>query len=266
MHSSSQNLGVLVAAALIATLGMSSMAQAQENTTVIYADDPGFTVGWTAGRLATVDINAWIVTFTNPAGTKMVVPTDPNDGLTATLDENDLGTWWIQVGACFEDLTGDNTSVYECPDGQLEEGASVGYTHGVFPAPENLSASLIPAGVYLSWTSEMSDLGFAGYQYSTNDGKDWEAAGAGGTQVVEVKPGEHTFLVRAQGESDNDLNTAEGMDGAAESNGMTASVEITVPVPTPTLPEIALLLLAMLLVGSGAYLLRRRQSGGLTPA
>ena len=35
---------------------------------------------------------------------------------------------------------------------------------------------------------------------------------------------------------------------------------------TPTLPEIAALFLAMLLLGSGAYLLRRRQSGGLTPA
>ena len=36
--------------------------------------------------------------------------------------------------------------------------------------------------------------------------------------------------------------------------------------PTPTLPEIALLLLAMLLLGSGVYLLRGRQSGGLTHA
>ena len=48
--------------------------------------------------------------------------------------------------------------------------------------------------------------------------------------------------------------------------GMVASVDVTVPMPTPTLPEIAALFLAMLLLGSGAYLLRRRQSGGLTPA
>ena len=54
--------------------------------------------------------------------------------------------------------------------------------------------------------------------------------------------------------------------GAAESTGMVASVDVTVPMPTPTLPEIAALFLAMLLLGSGAYLLRRRQSGGLTPA
>ena len=45
-----------------------------------------------------------------------------------------------------------------------------------------------------------------------------------------------------------------------------AAMTVTVPVPTPTLPEIAALFLAMLLLGSGAYLLRRRQSGGLTPA
>ena len=43
-------------------------------------------------------------------------------------------------------------------------------------------------------------------------------------------------------------------------------VTVMVPMPTPTLPEIAALFLAMLLLGSGAYLLRRRQSGGLTPA
>ena len=48
--------------------------------------------------------------------------------------------------------------------------------------------------------------------------------------------------------------------------GVAASVKVTVPVPTPTLPEIAALFLAMLLLGSGAYLLRRRQSGGLTHA
>ena len=34
----------------------------------------------------------------------------------------------------------------------------------------------------------------------------------------------------------------------------------------PTLPEIAALFLAMLLLGSGAYLIRGRQSGGLTNA
>ena len=258
-----KSIGVLVAAALIATLGLPRAAQAQTMTDVTYADGPGFTVTWEAGRLSTGDITAWIVTFTNPGGTKVAVNQETVSTMEVVLDENDLGTWWIQVGACFGTLEGDDND--ECPTGELEEGPSVGYTHGVFPAPENLSASLVPAGVYLSWTSVDSDHGHAGYQYST-DGEDWDEAGDG-TQIVEdAMPGEHTFWVRAQGESDNDLTTAEGMAGDAESNGMAASVEITVPMPTPTLPEIALLLLAMLLLGSGAYLLRRRQSGGLTPA
>ena len=92
-------------------------------------------------------------------------------------------------------------------------------------------------------------------------------ASSAGATVVQVDPGEYTFMVRARGTSDNDLNTPEGADGeAAESNGLAASVEITAPMPSPTLPEIALLLLAMLLLGSGAYLLRGRQSGGLAPA
>ena len=68
-------------------------------------------------------------------------------------------------------------------------------------------------------------------------------------------------MLRVLGVSDNDLNTDKN-----EVGGMVASVEVTVPMPAPTLPEIALLLLAMLLLGSGAYLLRRRQSGGLTAA
>ena len=37
-----------------------------------------------------------------------------------------------------------------------------------------------------------------------------------------------------------------------------------IPVPTPTLPEIAALFLALLFLGSGAYLIQRRET--LTPA
>ena len=47
--------------------------------------------------------------------------------------------------------------------------------------------------------------------------------------------------------------------------GMPSVVDDTTdPTPTPTLPEWAALFLAMLLLGSGAYLLRGRQQGGLT--
>ena len=261
-----KSIGVLVAAALVAALGMPSVAQAQTIGTVTYTDDPGFEVTWTKGRLDVMEIDDWIVTFTNPAGTKMT-KTAGRDTMTVMLNENDLGTWWIQVGACFKPLEGTNTPPDECPTGELEEGESVGYTHGPPPAPESLAASLIPDGVYLSWTAVKNDLGLVGYQYST-DGEKWATAGGAdaGSKIVDAMPGDQTFWVRAQGESDNDFNTAEGAPGDAESNGVAANVDITVPMPTPTLPEIALLLLAMLLLGSGVYLLRGRQSGGLTHA
>ena len=68
---------------------------------------------------------------------------------------------------------------------------------------------------------------------------------------------EYTFEVRGLGAT---------RAGVGDLFGPSASTKEMVPVPTPTLPEIAALFLAMLLLGSGAYLLRRRQSGGLTPA
>ena len=82
-----------------------------------------------------------------------------------------------------------------------------------------------------------------------------------GAQVIDVDPGEHTFMLRAVGSSDNDTSTEDD-----DIRGVASSAMVTVPMPSPTLPEIAMLLLAMLLLGSGAYLLRGRQSGGLTHA
>ena len=74
-------------------------------------------------------------------------------------------------------------------------------------------------------------------------------------------PVSYTFMLRAVGSSDNDTSTSGDIPGV-----VSRSDTVTVPMPTPTLPEIAMLFLAMLLLGSGAYLLRRRQSGGLTHA
>ena len=79
-----------------------------------------------------------------------------------------------------------------------------------------------------------------------------------GDVVDELKMGtEYTFEVRGLGAT---------RAGVGDLHGPSASTAAMMPVPTPTLPEIAALFLAMLLLGSGAYLLRRRQSGGLTPA
>ena len=289
-------LGLLVAAALIATLGLPSAAQAQtipatatggtggDQHGIVYTDADDFTVNWMPStRLSLTDLDNWIVTLTKPNGEKVVVDQHTTNPEGTTLGDtqtrsfnynrNDAGTWWFQVDACFAVVEEGDA----CPAASLEEGTAVGYTHGPFSAPENLAASPIPTGVALTWTSEKSDHGFVDYQYSMNADAakpKWEPADASGIQPVTAEDGEYTFSVRARGESDNDRNTMEGAAGAAESMGMVASVMITVGdveeeegEPVPTLPEIAALFLGMLLLGSGAYLIRgRRQSGGLTNA
>ena len=188
-----KTLGVLVGAALVATLGLPSAAQAQTIKTVTYADGPGFTVTWLAGRLDTGSIDNWIVTFTNPDGVKVTKTT--SSVTPVMLDENDLGTWWIQVDACFEDFEGDNTPPDECPDGELEESPSVGYTHGTFPAPGNLDASLIPDGVYLSWTVGTVEDDFGFVELSILDG--WRGVGKGRGRVT--GRGRRAMVIRRSG-------------------------------------------------------------------
>lgn len=80
---------------------------------------------------------------------------------------------------------------------------------------------------------------------------DWETA-TNGMVADDLEMGvEYTFQLRA---------------GIGDLHSPSASIMVMIATPTPTLPEIALLLLAMLLLGSGVYLLRGRQSGGLTHA
>ena len=282
-HRIVRHIGVLVCAVLVTVLGLPSNAQAQAigPMGVTFEDNEGFEVTWSS-RFATSGDNAvdnWIVRFTEPDGDKVVLHENITalesvlgspDATMVTYDDNDLGTWWIQVDACFVELpdaTGSGMTKDVCPDASLEAGTAVGYTHGPPAAPKNLTASLVPGGVALTWTAIMGDRGIHGYQYRQDEGDDegtWKTA-TGGAQVILTDPGEYTFMLRARGTSDNDLNTAVGADEeAAESNGVAASVEITVPTAAPTLPEIAALFLALLLLGSGAYLIRRRET--LTPA
>ena len=290
-----KSIGVPVAAALVAVLLLPATAQAQDlepltsSRGVTYNNDAnGFTLLWTDAARLTLGGNdglkSWIVTVTNPNGTKTVVNERSTGSSTlgaVTADEamklsmletktldykkNDLGTWWFQVTACFADLTGEAPAPGTCPSNENVDGTAVGYTHGAPAAPKNFAASSVPGGVALTWDAIMKDHGIEDYQYAykmKSDGKpDWKSADARGAEVItDVDPGEHTFMLRARGMSDNDTATKPPIPGAASSN------TVTVPMPTPTLPEIAALFLAMLLLGSGAYLLRRRQSGGLTPA
>ena len=284
-------LGVLVAAALVATLGLPSAAQAQtiaNNTAIndggiMYTDGTGFEITWTT-RLASESVDNWIVTVTKPDGTKVVVnehsTVQTTLGAVATTNAEsleggaptpltylatDLGEWWFQVSACAGELA-PATDKGTCKSSDTEAGDAVGYTHGPPAAPTNLAANAVPTGVALTWTDMKSDRAIWKYEYAYKtkaDGKpDWKAVNGTGSEVIKADPGEHTFMLRAIGSSDN--STATMMTDPIP--GMAASKMVTVPMPTPTLPEIALLLLAMLLLGSGAYLLRGRQLGGLTHA
>ena len=284
---------VLVATALVATLGLPSVAQAQiiKNNTameaggIVHKDGTGFDIMWSTR--SSMGINNWIVTVTKPDGTKMVVNKHSTvqttlgavkttvmggaanlglpDTKTLTYLATDLGEWWFQVSACTAELTPD-TVAGTCPSGKSEAGDAVGYTHGPPAAPTNLAANAVPTGVALTWTDMKSDRAISKYEYAYQtkaDGKpDWKPVKGTGSEVIKADPGEHTFMLRALGSSDNSPATASPGDIPGEA----ASAMVTVPMPTPTLPEIAALFLAMLLLGSGAYLLRGRQSGGLTHA
>ena len=91
------------------------------------------------------------------------------------------------------------------------------------------------------------------------------------TDLKKVDEGvEYTFRLSALGKSSAD-NADYGNDDKVEGDGADLMLMLgeeattgTTPTPTPTLPEWAALFLAMLLLGSGAYLLRGRQQGGLT--
>ena len=101
----------------------------------------------------------------------------------------------------------------------------------------------------------------------------WKSGGQGyntGDRQATVTPGSTTSHT-IEGLANGTEYTVRVIATRTDANDGPPSAEVTgttemIPVPTPTLPEIALLLLAMLLLGSGVYLLRGRQSGGLTHA
>ena len=190
-----------------------------------------------------------------------------------TYDRNEVGTWWFQVSACLVDFdytdepVGQEPDIRDsCPSSSLEKGDAVGYTHGAWTAPVNFDATSVPGGIALTWTSEKDDYGLVEYQYSMDDGEKWKPAGTSGAKVVsDVKPGEHTFILRALSRSDNSTSTAR-------TNTATA---LRLPVlPRPRWSPCQCRRRHSLRSrrcssrcsswAAGAYLLRRRQSGGLT--
>ena len=171
------------------------------------------------------------------------------------------GVWRFRVAYYDEDSDDDTTGNQGAVIG--DESAITDYLHGPpAAAPTGFAAYAAgPDARRLVW-NEVTGAASYELRYSSDptDDDEWEGwdPATSGMVVDDLDMGmEYTFELRALGAS---------RAGVGDLHSPTASINEAMPVPTPTLPEIALLLLAMLLLGSGAYLLRGRQSGGLTPA
>ena len=120
------------------------------------------------------------------------------------------------------------------------------------------------AQLVVNWTAVDNATGYTvqwksgGQGYNTDDRQATVTPGSTTSHTIEglANGTEYSVQVSATRTDANDGPPSAEVTGTTE----------MIPVPTPTLPEIALLLLAMLLLGSGVYLLRGRQSGGLTHA
>ena len=294
-----KSIGVLVAAALVAVLGLPTAAQAQDITKIAItmpdSADESLVATWSLrGSNPTSDFDRWIVTFTEPGTGDDLVITEAVEAATDVIHDADLGThatmeatlslasararvfndglWEAQVTACYsapetaddEAVTTSNPLRYGVCAGRgtAEAGAAETYLHGTPMKPADLTASMVPGGVALTWMTQDgdADYGHQGYDYAVDDGR-WMSAGDGSQVVSDVEPGEHTFQVRAQGSSDSDRNT-----DADEIFSEVATIAYMMPMPTPTLTQSAVLLLGLMLMGGGMYYTRRRQSGGLTHA
>ena len=272
-----KTIGVLVGAALVATLGLPSAAQAQTPAAPTVTGTGDGTVGsngtltamWGAplGSAAS-DQDQWLLAYTEPgvawddATEVMIDSTDPSTSgaLLANDPRIHHGVWRFRVS--YYQMDSDDTM-----DG--DQGKVIGtasaltdYHHGPpTAAPTGINAhDAGPGARRLVW-DEMDALTYESrYTADATDDDAWTdwVMAMSGDVVAELKMGtEYTFEVRGLGAT---------RAGVGNLHGPSASTAAMIPVPTPTLPEIAALFLAMLLLGSGAYLLRRRQSGGLTPA
>ena len=274
-HRITKYLGVLVGAALVATLGLPSAAQAQTPaapTVTATGDgsvgsDGTLTAMWGQPLGTGSDQDQWLLEYTEPGvawddATKVMLAESAmmSEALSANDPRIHHGVWRFRVS--YYQMDSDDTM-----DG--DQGKVIGtasaltdYHHGPpTAAPTGLNShDAGPGARRLVW-DEMDALTYnSRYTADATDDDAWTdwVIAMSGVVVDELKMGtEYTFEVRGLGAT---------RAGVGDLHGPSASTAAMIPVPTPTLPEIAALFLAMLLLGSGAYLLRRRQSGGLTPA
>ena len=293
-------LGVLVATALVATLGLPSAVQAQTTGApkVTYVDNTdAFTVLKPHGPID--EDPYWVLEVDGPVSVPDMVMMDDatnfdTEGFTVQAKGND-GDWAFRLasgtavaGAANEGTAG-GTDIVASEIEERNTGPWLSYMHGKPDAPDGFAYAMsgtthlftwenaIPrkpnVGVisyWLRWTSGDSTLAATKWT-AHKDAITEDFYRLSSTQAKALKDGEtYTFELTALGTSSS---TTKVLTSAAATTMVQIGTGAVVveedgeePVPTPTLPEIAALLLAMLLLGSGAYLLRGRQSGGLSQA
>ena len=180
---------------------------------------------------------------------------------TYTLEAADQGTT-VKVTVSFTDDASNAETLTSAATATVGAAATappvtdLAQVMGVGVAPGN-------AQLVVTWTAVDTATGYT-VQWMSG-GEDYNT----GDQAT-VTPGSTTSHT-IEGLANGTEYTVRVIATRTDANDGPPSAEVTgttemMPTPTPTLPEIALLLLAMLLLGSGVYLLRGRQSGGLTHA
>ena len=266
-----RNLVVLVAAALVAALGLPSAVQAQTPAapTVTGMGDGKTGTGaaviamWGEPLGTAANQRGWLLEYTEPGVAWDDAEAKVIDGVIIrelSVPANDPrihhGVWRFRVSYYDSNVVTEDSAVIG------DESAITDYQHGPpTAAPTGFDAH--PAGPdarRLVWNVVKGTLYDTRYTADATDDDAWTkwAKAETGHVIDDLDMGvEYTFELRAR---------AASRAGVGDLHGSSVSHTEVMPMPTPTLPEIALLLLAMLLLGSGVYLLRGRQSGGLTHA
>ena len=271
LNKSARYIGVLVGAAMIAALGLPSAVQAQTPAAPDVAATSGaeaaLTASWGTALGTGSDQDQWLLEYTEPGvawddATKVSLADSAtmSEPLTANDPRIHHGVWRFRVSYYQEDsddtMDGNQGKVIGSPS------ATTDYLHGPpAAAPTGFAAyDAGPDARTLVW-NEVTGAASYELRYAEGDtiptGSTAPASAAwdsvdNNVVITKLKMGvDYTFELRALGAS---------RAGVGDLHGPTASIVESMPEPTPTLPEWGAMFLALLLVGSGAYMIRRRHA------